>query len=143
MPECGLVLGVEWTFSSDDCAAGTAVRRALASALEALDCDPGDLYGVQVVCGELTSNAARHAARDAVRLSFAWNGRTARLRVSSAGAPFDFLPIGSPDYQDHGRGLKIVAALATSAGVEHHAGINTVDLLMVVRAGTRPRESVS
>lgn len=126
-------LSVEWAFWSTNTTAATAVRRALAVALKALDCEPTHVEAVELVYGELAGNAARHAEHQEVRVSFSWHDDTGHLVIKSAGPPFDFIPRAVPAEQEYGRGHYIVAAFAEDVFVEHDAGINVMHVRLVVK----------
>ncbi len=96
------------------------VRHALARHLELVS--PTCREGVLLVASELTTNAVRHARTPYdVRLRI---GAYLAIEVTDTGPGTAALRPSADE--DGGRGLHLVAALATAWGVEHHRETKTV-----------------
>lgn len=78
---------------------------------------PGDVIDdALVVVSEMTANAVTHA-RTPVVLSLIYDGHTL-LITTADGAPAVPTPRDAPETAEDGRGLALIAALATSHGVQ-------------------------
>jgi two-component sensor histidine kinase len=92
-------------------------RRFVLDALSGIDADTLD--DAAVMTSELASNCLRHAATSfSVRVDRSPEQITISVDDSGPGRPTVKSP---PPQQPTGRGLRIVSALASSWGVDHHA----------------------
>jgi anti-sigma regulatory factor (Ser/Thr protein kinase) len=74
---------------------------------------------VEVMAAELLTNALRHGGGDKVRVRVTVGRRVVRVEVHDQGAPSLERATADDPLSDHGRGLLIVAMLATRWGLEH------------------------
>ena len=95
-------------------AAPSIARRLVADALT--DKPTGLLHDALVLTSELVTNAVRHGHGD-VELSLYVHAGTVRVEVSDAGRGQPRPPHSGRALHDDGRGLLILAALATEWGV--------------------------
>jgi anti-sigma regulatory factor (Ser/Thr protein kinase) len=103
----------------------SVVRRRARTVLADWNLAPDLAEDALLVISEMITNAVVHALPPAVlRLSQVADGSNAlRVEVTDAGpAVADGRPVVEPCAGEHGRGLGIVAALATEWGTRVHAG---------------------
>jgi serine/threonine-protein kinase RsbW len=108
-------LRADQTFGQGDRSAPTAARRLVDDLGPMADDLRGDLT---IVVSELVANAIRHARRvpgGTVRILISAAADRARVEVHDPGTGFDPTP-GDPN--EGGRGLSIVAAIASEWGIE-------------------------
>lgn len=128
-----------WSISVPHHARGAALaRRSLAASLKEHRVDENLATEVTMVVSELVGNAARHArplAGDVIRLSWSlgWSLGDAwvEVRVTDGGSPESPTLRPAPLDAINGRGLQIVAALATRWGVESTPENRTVWALLI------------
>ncbi len=105
------------------------------TALRAGAAEGSDFAAAELIFGELISNVVRHAP-GAVRVRLEWSGSKALLSVHDEHAPFTpKFKLPADIMSEHGRGLFIARALATSMDVTHVHGNGTkVSVGLPVRA---------
>ncbi len=126
---------MEWNFRSGSMIDARASRAEFMSALRERATETSDLAAAEMIFGELIGNVVRHAPGP-VRVRLEWNGRRAMLSVHDEHAPFKpTFRLPADIMSEHGRGLYIARALATSLDVIHVSGDGTkVSVGLPVRA---------
>jgi anti-sigma regulatory factor (Ser/Thr protein kinase) len=115
----------EWTLAcTPEMVAKTRHRiRLLAAAIAGQD---DDLTAeVEVMAAELVTNALKHGGGDKARVRVTAGRQVLRVEVHDQGAPSPERATADDPLSDHGRGLLIVAMLATRWGLEHGDGGTT------------------
>ena len=95
--------------------------------------DPAsDLYGAELIFGELLGNVARHAP-GAIDVRLRWNGRTAILEVADHGPGYSVEDVHLPsDFQESCRGLFLVSSFGRDLAVRTDAGRTTTTVTLPV-----------
>lgn len=126
---------MEWIFRSGSMLDARTSRAEFMSALRERATETSDLGAAEVIFGELIGNVVRHAP-GSVRVRLEWTGRRAMLSVHYEHAPFrPTFRLPDDIMSEHGRGLYIARALATSVDVTHVSGDGTsVQVGLPVRA---------
>jgi signal transduction histidine kinase len=113
--------------------ARTIFQRYLAAQVE----PASDLYGAELIFGELLGNVARHAP-GAIDVRLRWNGPTAILEVADNGPGYSVENVHLPaELAESCRGLFLVSAFGTGLAVrrEHGTTTTTVTLPVTRRLG--------
>jgi anti-sigma regulatory factor (Ser/Thr protein kinase) len=126
---------MEWNFRSGSVTDARKTRAEFMTALRAGAAEGSDFAAAELIFGELISNVVRHAP-GAVRVRLEWSGSKALLSVHDEHAPFTpKFKLPADIMSEHGRGLFIARALATSMDVTHVHGNGTkVSVGLPVRA---------
>lgn len=117
--------------------ARTIFQRYLAAQVE----PASDLYGAELIFGELLGNVARHAP-GAIDVRLRWNGPTAILEVADNGPGYSVDDVHLPaDFSESQRGLFLVSAFGSGLVVrrEHGTTTTTVTLPVTRRRGNLAR----
>ncbi len=112
-------------------------QRYLAAQVDAAS----DLYGAELIFGELLGNVARHAP-GAIDVRLRWNGRTAILEVADEGPGYSVADVHLPnDFAESCRGLFLVSSFGRDLAVRSDGGrtTTTVTLPVTRRQVTRLR----
>jgi anti-sigma regulatory factor (Ser/Thr protein kinase) len=122
-------------FFIPDAALGQNARAIFRRYLEANATPDSDLYGAELIFGELIANVARHAPGELdARLS--WIDGTAVLEVRDRGNGFAFTVDLPDDEAENARGLFLVAAYG--AGLVHEADEKGSRIRVVLPVRRRP-----
>jgi anti-sigma regulatory factor (Ser/Thr protein kinase) len=114
--------------------ARTIFQRYLAAQVE----PASDLYGAELIFGELLGNVARHAP-GAIDVRLRWNGPIAILEVADHGPGYSVENVQLPaDFAESQRGLFLVSTFGRNLAVrrEHGTTTTTVTLPVTRRLGT-------
>lgn len=109
------------------------VRDALESWLDHRGSDPDTVAEARLVATELVGNAVRHARplpNGTVLVRWKEEDRALALSVCDGGGPTRPEPVDAAPYDVHGRGLKIVEALAARWWVERNNQLHAVHVRM-------------
>jgi anti-sigma regulatory factor (Ser/Thr protein kinase) len=133
--------GQEWTLKADS--RGFSFRIAGASLannariifqryLAAQAAAGSDVYGAELIFGELLGNVARHAP-GAIDVHLRWNGAVAILEVSDHGPGYSVDDVRLPgDYAESRRGLFLVSSFGRDLKVRHENGRTTTTVTLPV-----------
>ena len=104
--------------------------------------DPSsDLYGAELIFGELLGNVARHAP-GSIDVRLRWNGLLAILEVADEGPGYSVADVHLPGGLDEScRGLFLISAFGTGLAVRCEDGWTTTTVTLPVkrrRAGDPP-----
>ncbi|MFJ9025991.1 ATP-binding protein [Streptomyces sp. NPDC102259] len=103
--------------------AACIARRAVCTTLAEWGVDGGTVDDILLVVSELVTNAVQHAAPPLTLSLLRSSEDAVRVEVCSGGcAPSPVLRSADDEPEEHGRGLTIVAALATVHGIRHQDG---------------------
>ncbi|SHN14678.1 ATP-binding protein [Streptomyces yunnanensis] len=96
-----------------------AARRQLVAKMHdwGLSADSEALHAIELMAGELLSNAVRHTGPGAITVAVRCDGNAVRVEVSDSSRDLP-RPRSPREGDEHGRGLLIVAALADRYAVE-------------------------
>ena len=101
-----------------------------------------DVYGAELIFGELLGNVARHAP-GAIDVRLRWNGPTAILEVADQGPGYAIDNLRLPgDLAESRRGLYLVSVYGRNLQVHHETGRTTTTVTLPVTrrlAGPPPR----
>jgi len=139
---------VVWTLKADrsgfafrivDAALAENARRIFQRYLAAQVDPESDLYGAELIFGELLGNVARHAP-GAVDVHLRWNGPAAVLEVVDDGPGYSVEDVRLPgDFVESQRGLFLVLSFGRDLRVRREAGHTfTTVTLPVTRQRARP-----
>jgi anti-sigma regulatory factor (Ser/Thr protein kinase) len=116
---------MEWNFRSKSMRDARTSRAEFMRALRSDANAKSDLGAAELIFGELIGNVVQHAPGP-VRVRLDWSGKKAVLSVHDEHAPFTpRFELPADPLQEHGRGLYIARALATSFDVTHISGDGT------------------
>lgn len=102
-----------WSLHTDEQSDISGARASFRAFARATWGDCADVAMAELVVGELLGNVARHAP-GAVVFQARWDIGTIAITVRDKGPGFTYAPARVvPSYAESGRGLEIVAALAT------------------------------
>lgn len=91
-----------------------------------------DLYGAELIFGELLGNVARHAP-GAIDVRLRWNGPVAILEVGDDGPGYSIDDVHLPgDFAESSRGLFLVSAFGRDLAVRHENGRTTTTITLPV-----------
>jgi anti-sigma regulatory factor (Ser/Thr protein kinase) len=122
-PGGDIVMGKCWTLDAGDMFAARAARKEATAALAALTSASDVLAAVELIIGELLSNAARHADGK-VCLELGRVDGHVEISVHDASTAFALEIAAPPDAtSESGRGLYIISKLAKRIDVEPFTGI--------------------
>lgn len=109
-----------WTFTSEDARAAVDARAQFVEFLHEAGSDEELIDRAELIFGELLGNVVRHAPGP-VEVSFHLAGDVANLHVIDSGSGFALSEPHLPDdaFSELGRGLFIVAQLASAVRVDH------------------------
>ncbi|HTD33901.1 MAG TPA: ATP-binding protein [Candidatus Elarobacter sp.] len=103
-------------------------QRYLAAQVDAAS----DLYGAELIFGELLGNVARHAP-GAIDVRLRWNGRTAILEVADEGPGYSVADVHLPnDFAESCRGLFLVSSFGRDLAVRSDGGRTTTTVTLPV-----------
>ena len=118
--------------------ARTIFQRYLAAQVGA----ESDVYGAELIFGELLGNVARHAP-GAIDVRMRWNGTIAILEVADHGPGYAIENVRLPgDFAESRRGLYLVSVYGRDLHVHHENGCTTTTVTLPVTrrlAGPQPR----
>jgi anti-sigma regulatory factor (Ser/Thr protein kinase) len=127
----------EWSFDARDEDAATRVKRALFWHL-ADHIEPDESVNMEIVYGELIANVARHTPGPA-DVEIERSGGDIILRVADQGRPFDATVPAEVDFlSESGRGMFLIASLASAFSVSRQGGGNCVSVSFPVNAKRSP-----
>ena len=115
--------------------ARTIFQRYLSTQVDAAS----DLYGAELIFGELLGNVARHAP-GTIDVRLRWNGPAAILEVADEGPGYSVEGVSLPGEEaESSRGLYLVASFGRDLAVRSQAGRTTTTVTLPV---TRRRPGV-
>ncbi|MBV8197474.1 MAG: SpoIIE family protein phosphatase [Candidatus Eremiobacteraeota bacterium] len=107
-----------WMFDSSDCYAARRARHEFVDELAACATPESDLKAAEIIFGELTANAAKHAA-GRVNVALEWSERTPVLHFIDRGAGCAMsAPPHPAELTEHGRGLWLLHRLGGEIDIE-------------------------
>ena len=112
--------------------------RAIFQRYLAAQVDPkSDLYGAELIFGELLGNVARHAP-GAIDVRLRWNGPVAILEVADNGPGYSVADVHLPgDYAESCRGLFLVSSFGRDLAVRCEGGRTTTTVTLPVLRRSR------
>ena len=103
-------------------------QRYLAAQVDAAS----DLYGAELIFGELLGNVARHAP-GAIDVRLRWNGPAAILEIADEGPGYSVEAVHLPgDLAESCRGLFLVSSFGRDLAVRVHDGRTTTTVILPV-----------
>ena len=103
-------------------------QRYLAAQVEA----DSDLYGAELIFGELLGNVARHAP-GSIDVRLRWNGPVAILEVADEGPGYTVEDVRLPsDYAESRRGLYLIGVFGRDLAVRREGGRTTTTVTLPV-----------
>ena len=116
--------------------------RAIFQRYLAAQVDPGsDLYGAELIFGELLGNVARHAP-GAIDVRLRWNGPVAILEVADEGPGYSVNDVHLPgDYAESCRGLFLVNSFGRDLAVRSESGRTTTTVTLPVLRRSRAQKN--
>ena len=116
---------MEWIFRSKSMHDARSSRAEFMRVLRERASAKSDLGAAELIFGELIGNVVQHAPGP-VHVRLEWRGKSAVLSVHDEAEPFTpRFQLPADPMQEHGRGLYIARALATSFHVTHVSGDGT------------------
>lgn len=129
-----------FTFRIADASLANNARRIFQRYLAAQVDAASDLYGAELIFGELLGNVARHAP-GAIDVKLRWNGLVAILEVADHGPGYTIEDVHLPnDFSESCRGLFLVTSFGRDVAVRCESGRTTTTVTLPV---TRRRGSAS
>jgi Histidine kinase-like ATPase domain len=129
-----------FTFRIADASLANNARRIFQRYLATQVDAASDLYGAELIFGELLGNVARHAP-GAIDVKLRWNGLVAILEVADHGPGYTIEDIHLPsDFSESRRGLFLVTSFGRDVAVRCEYGRTTTTVTLPV---TRRRGSAS
>jgi anti-sigma regulatory factor (Ser/Thr protein kinase) len=119
-----------------DAALAQNARAIFRRYLEAHATPDSDLYGAELIFGELIANVARHAPGE-LQADLSWIDETAVLAVRDRGSGFTLAVTCPDDTAENARGLFLVAAYGSELVQETDAAGNRVRVILPVRRRRR------
>jgi anti-sigma regulatory factor (Ser/Thr protein kinase) len=121
-----------FTFRIADASLANNARRIFQRYLAAQVSSESDLYGAELIFGELLGNVARHAP-GAIDVRLRWNGPVAILEVADHGGGYTVDDVHLPgDFSESARGLFLVSSFGRDLAVRHHGGRTTTTVTLPV-----------
>jgi anti-sigma regulatory factor (Ser/Thr protein kinase) len=109
-------------------------QRYLAAQVDA----SSDLYGAELIFGELLGNVARHAP-GAIDVRLRWNGPVAILEVADDGPGYSIADVHLPGgFAESRRGLFLVSSFGSDLRVRSERGRTTTTVTLPVVRARRP-----
>jgi anti-sigma regulatory factor (Ser/Thr protein kinase) len=132
-----------FTFRIADASLANNARAIFQRYLAAQVDQSSDLYGAELIFGELLGNVARHAP-GAIDVRLRWNGPVAILEVADEGPGYSVEDVHLPgDYAESCRGLFLVTSFGRDLVVRSESGrtTTTVTLPVVRRSRVLPKQA--
>jgi serine phosphatase RsbU (regulator of sigma subunit)/anti-sigma regulatory factor (Ser/Thr protein kinase) len=124
-----------WFVDASDPAAVRRLRRAVLWHLGERSTPPSDLDAAEIILGELLSNAVRHAPGP-IEVTLDYGGHEPTLRVADRGGAFKLEGNALPcDFDESGRGLFIIRAMARDVSLEQTPNGKCVCAVLPVSVG--------
>ena len=121
-----------FTFRIDDAALADNARAIFQRYLAAQVESDSDLYGAELIFGELLGNVARHAP-GSIDVRLRWNGPVAILEVADEGPGYTVDDVHLPsDYAESSRGLYLIGVFGRDLAVRHEGGRTTTTVTLPV-----------
>lgn len=121
-----------FTFRIGDASLANNARSIFKRYLAAQVDPASDLYGAELIFGELLGNVARHAP-GAIDVRLRWNGRTAILEVADDGPGYSVDDVHLPsDFAESCRGLFLVSSFGQDLAVRSRDGRTTTTVTLPV-----------
>lgn len=133
--------GSGFSFRIADASLANNARGIFRTYLAAQVDEASDVYGAELIFGELLGNVARHAP-GAIDVRLRWNGVRAILEVADDGPGYTVDDVRLPgELVESCRGLYLVASFGHDLAVRRHAGRTTTTITLPVtrRPGQRKR----
>ena len=119
-------------FFIPDAALGHNARAIFRRYLEATATEDSDLYGAELIFGELIANVARHAPGE-LEADLSWIEGAAVLEVRDRGDGFTLRVARPGDQAENARGLFLVAAYGSDLVQETDEGGSRIRVVLPVR----------
>ena len=114
-----------WRFHSSDAYAAHLSRAELMNFIRRFAHDPDGVFAAEVILGELLANTVEHAP-GLVEVRIDWTGEKPIVTVLDTGPGFEKLLARLPnEFEEKGRGLFLIDALAESVSISPSAGYGT------------------
>ncbi|MDB5072125.1 MAG: putative anti-sigma regulatory factor, serine/threonine protein kinase [Candidatus Eremiobacteraeota bacterium] len=121
-----------FTFRIADASLANNARTIFQRYLAAQVSPDSDLYGAELIFGELLGNVARHAP-GAIDVKLRWNGPIAILEVADHGPGYAVDDVHLPgDYAESARGLFLVSSFGRDLAVRRQGGRTTTTVTLPV-----------
>ncbi len=121
-----------FTFRIADASLANNARTIFQRYLAAMVDPASDLYGAELIFGELLGNVARHAP-GAIDVKLRWNGPVAILEVADHGPGYSIADVHLPsDFAESSRGLFLVSSFGRNLEVRHERGRTTTTVTLPV-----------
>jgi anti-sigma regulatory factor (Ser/Thr protein kinase) len=128
-----------FTFRIADASLANNARTIFQRYLAAQVSTDSDLYGAELIFGELLGNVARHAP-GAIDVKLRWNGPVAILEVGDEGPGYSVEDVHLPgDYAESARGLFLVSSFGRDLVVRRHGGRTTTTVTLPVTRRRAPK----
>jgi anti-sigma regulatory factor (Ser/Thr protein kinase) len=121
-----------FTFKFDDASHAGYARKLFVHYLGGQVSADTDLFGVEMVFGELIGNVARHAP-GSVEVRLRWQGDAARLEVIDEGAGYERCVLLPDAMEEFHRGLFLVASFGDDLSVETRGGKTVTGITLKIR----------
>jgi anti-sigma regulatory factor (Ser/Thr protein kinase) len=121
-----------FTFRIADASLANNARAIFQRYLAAQVDTDSDIYGAELIFGELLGNVARHAP-GAIDVRLRWNGPVAILEVADHGPGYSVEDVHLPgDFAESRRGLFLVSSFGRDLAVRMEAGRTTTTVTLPV-----------
>ncbi|HYW54955.1 MAG TPA: ATP-binding protein [Dongiaceae bacterium] len=128
-----------FTFRIADASLANNARAIFQRYLAAQVVPDSDLYGAELIFGELLGNVARHAP-GAIDVKLRWNGPVAILEVADEGPGYTVEDVHLPgDFAESRRGLFLISAFGTDLSVRRQDGRTTTTVRLPVTRRRKDR----
>jgi anti-sigma regulatory factor (Ser/Thr protein kinase) len=123
-----------WTLSLEDASAGVHARSHFVEFLRSIDADTRFVDPAELVFGELLGNVVRHAPGP-VEIAIDLSDESMVMHVVDSGPPLVLTEYRLPEdvLSERGRGLFIVAQLASDVSVDVRRGGNRISVTIARR----------
>jgi anti-sigma regulatory factor (Ser/Thr protein kinase) len=115
-----------WRFHSSDAHTVHTSRREIVAFMRGLAADPSQLFGCELVLGEILANTVEHAP-GLVEVLVDWTADKPAVVVRDTGPGLDRFRVALPEdvMNEGGRGMFLINALAESVSVKRASGYGT------------------
>lgn len=122
-----------FSFRISDASLANNARTIFQRYLAAQTSTDSDLYGAELIFGELLGNVARHAP-GAIDVRLRWNGPVAILEVADNGPGYSVDDVHLPgDFAESARGLFLVSSFGRDLVVRNRDGRTTTTVTLPVQ----------